>query len=366
MTCVGPRRYRGDLEPLSFGPRPDEPCGLATVSAWATSRVHTFFYGPEIRAVLRCDWDVIHAWEEPYIMAGFQLAKWANPDAAFVTWSAQNIKKRYPPPFSLFERRVLDRADGWLYCGHSVRDALIEKAGYRSTPSALGPLGVDTASFAPDAELRRRARHDLGWDDAGPPVVGYSGRFVAEKGVRLLIDALTGTSMPWRALFLGAGPLEAEIAAFASRFPGRVRTVRASHDEVPRYLNAMDVLCGPSQSTPAWNEQFGRMVVEAFACGVPVLSSDNGELPYVVADAGVILPQRDTEAWRRALEDLLASPARRAELSAAGLERARSEYAWSVVAARYLAFFEQVCARRQGAGLNASDQPERKFGFANS
>jgi glycosyltransferase involved in cell wall biosynthesis len=65
-----------------------------------------------------------------------------------------------------------------------------------------------------------------------------------------------------------------------------VRIVKVAHDEVPAYLNAMDLLCAPSLTTPSWREQLGRMVVEALACGVPVISSDSGELPFVVADAG--------------------------------------------------------------------------------
>lgn len=336
---MGPRRYAGDLAPLSFDPQPDEACSLVTVSAWNTRRVHTFAYGPELRSLLNEPWDVIHAWEEPYILAGLQLATWANPKALFVPWSAQNLYKRYPPPFSWFERRVLRRADGWLYCGVTVRDALVQKPAYAAKPSALGSLGVDTAAFAPNREHRERVRIELGWAGDGPPVVGYSGRFVPEKGVRLLTDVLSTIRSPWRALFLGAGPLEPELAAFASRFPGRVRIVRARHDEVPRYVNAMDLLCAPSQSTFAWSEQFGRMVIEAFACGVPVVSSKNGELPHVVGSAGVLVDERDPPSWKRALETLLESPRRRAELSAAGLERARSVYAWPVVAARYLEFF---------------------------
>ena len=86
------------------------------------------------------------------------------------------------------------------------------------------------------------------------------------------------------------------------------------------------------------------MLIEAFACGVPVLASDSGEIPYVVADAGVIVGERDEVGWRRALADLLESPVRRAELTARGRDRARALFSWPVVARRHLEFFSELLA----------------------
>jgi glycosyltransferase involved in cell wall biosynthesis len=86
------------------------------------------------------------------------------------------------------------------------------------------------------------------------------------------------------------------------------------------------------------------MLIEAFACGVPVLASDSGEIPNVVADAGVIVGERDEVGWVRALAELLESPARRAELAARGRDRAHSLYSWPVVARRHLEFFDELLA----------------------
>jgi glycosyltransferase involved in cell wall biosynthesis len=104
----------------------------------------------------------------------------------------------------------------------------------------------------------------------------------------------------------------------------------------------MDILCAPSQTMANWREQFGRMVVEAFACGVPVISSDSGELPYVMGDAGVIAGERDEDAWVSAIGGLIGNPSARAELSSNGIERARSIYAWPIVAKNHLEFFSQL------------------------
>jgi glycosyltransferase involved in cell wall biosynthesis len=259
-----------------------------------------------------------------------------------VFWTAQNISKRYPPPFANFERSVLARADGWLYCGESVKSALASRAGYQALPALTAPLGVDICSFAPDKGRRARKLVELGWSEPGPPVVGYMGRFVEEKGVSFLLRALADVRVPFRALFLGGGPLQGRIEAFAERFPDRVRIVRATHDEVPAYLNAMDLLCAPSQTTRRWREQFGRMLTEAMASGVAVIGSDSGEVPFVIGDAGVVVPEADVAAWRRAIEALLGDPARRAELAERGRKRVLDHYQWSVVARKQLDFFSDL------------------------
>src|ERR1700681_4173769 len=104
----------------------------------------------------------------------------------------------------------------------------------------------------------------------------------------------------------------------------------------------MESLCAPSHRAPGWGEQFGKILIEAFACGVPVIASDSGEIPYVVGDAGLIVAERDTAAWTRAIHRLFADPWLRDDLSARGRRRAVSTYDWSVVARQHSAFFRQL------------------------
>jgi glycosyltransferase involved in cell wall biosynthesis len=117
---------------------------------------------------------------------------------------------------------------------------------------------------------------------------------------------------------------------------------------VPAYLNAMDVLAVPSQTTKNWCEQFGRMVVEAFACGVPVVSSDSGELPFTVGDAGAIVGESDRDGWVRTLEGLLNSSDRREDLAERGRERATSRFAWPLIARRTLEFLAEMAGQPVG------------------
>jgi glycosyltransferase involved in cell wall biosynthesis len=346
VTCVAPRTYHADLGLVRFAPVPDEPCETLAVGAYGTRSAHLFGYSPELRSLLRQGFDAVYCWEEPYVVSGFQCARWTPKNTVFTFLTLQNIRKRYPPPFSWFERSTLARADGWFYCGHSIYRAQRDKPGYAERPSRLGPLGVDVEVFRPDPEAKRRVRERLGFRNDGPPVLGFVGRFVPEKGLELFMSALDAAREPWRLLFIGGGPMEGELRRWAAKHDDRVRIVTLSHDEVPAHVNAIDLLCAPSQTAPHWAEQFGRMLIEAFACNVPVVGSDSGEIPHVIGDAGEVVAERDVAAWTRAIDALLGDAGRRAELAGRGLERARRVYAWPVVARAYLDFFEELCAKK--------------------
>jgi glycosyltransferase involved in cell wall biosynthesis len=141
--------------------------------------------------------------------------------------------------------------------------------------------------------------------------------------------------------------MESSLRRWAENYPDRARVITGVlHDEVPKYLNAMDLLCAPSQTTAGWREQFGRMLIEAFASGIPVIASDSGEIPYVVGDAGVIVPEGDEAAWVERIGELLENPELRADLSGRGLERAQIKYSWPVIARQHLKFFEEMLENR--------------------
>jgi glycosyltransferase involved in cell wall biosynthesis len=346
VELAAPAFFHGgkDLRPVTFSPVPGEPCPVTALPAYLTRFIHVFAYNwNAVRRLLHRKWDVIHAWEEPYIIAGVQLAACAPRTSRFVFNTAQNLSKWYPPPFNLFERYVLAKASGWICTGSLIPPVLCTRAGYARRPHCVIPHGVDTDMFRPNRAAGLAVRRALGWEEPGPPVVGFLGRFVPEKGLSLMTQALEAIGSPWRALFVGAGPMEGELHAWAMRHPDRVRICTSvTHDRVPEYLSAMDVLAAPSQTTPHWKEQFGRMLVEAMACGVAVVGSDSGEIPHVIGDAGVVLPEADAGAWTATLGELVENPVRREELARAGLARARSEFAWPVVARRHLEFFDQL------------------------
>jgi phosphatidyl-myo-inositol dimannoside synthase len=340
VTAVAPARFKGDFGWHTTTAGPDEGCRVVPVPVYFGRRVHTMVYGGELARLLREPWDVVHCWEEPYVASAAQVAHATALRVPLVFATFQNIAKQYPIPFNWIERSAMRRADGLIAFGHTTR-MVLDARGWQQ-PARTIPPGVDVAHFAPDPAQRDLMRRRFGWTD-DTPVIGFVGRFVPEKGIGLLMNVLDRLETPWRALFIGSGPLAPQVQAWSGRYGDRVRIQSGvAHDAVPTFMNAMDVLCAPSRSTARWREQFGRMLIEAFASGVPVLASDSGEIPHVVDDAGMLAAEGDEAGWLAALGALLADPARRAVLSRRGRARAETVYAWPVVARQHLDFFRDL------------------------
>ncbi len=345
ITTVSPDFLHGDLRPLTFTKDEQDICQIEAIPVYFSQRIHFMAYSWRLKEILNTDyWDLVHCWQEPYIFSGAQVAFWKPDRTPLVYFTAQNDSKNYPPPFNWLERYSMDRCSGWICCGQLGLKALGDRPNYNK-PVRIFPHGVDIEHFQPNLAMGKSIRSSLGWEDGGNyiPVIGYLGRFVPEKGLGLLMEVLSQLQLPWRAMFVGTGAMEAELKQWALKYDDRVRICTdVKHDEVPNYLNAMDMLCAPSQTAPNWREQFGRMLVEAFACGVPVIASDSGEIPYVVGDSGIVLGEKDMQGWIDAISDLLDNFAKRAELSAKGLDRARTKFSWTTVAQQHLDFFDQL------------------------
>src|SRR5207244_8488209 len=99
-----------------------------------------------------------------------------------------------------------------------------------------------------------------------------------------------------------------------------------SSAEMPQFYNSLDLLVVPSLTQPNWKEQFGRVLIEAMACGIPVIGSDSGEIPNVIGEAGIIVPEGNVPALARALETLVQNPTQRQTLGAQGRARALDRF----------------------------------------
>jgi glycosyltransferase involved in cell wall biosynthesis len=345
VTVVAPRFMDTDLRPLILEAAPEDSYRLESLAVYLAKPIQTMLYEWRLREILAQGWDLVHCWEEPYIAAGAQVACLTPEQTPLVYRTAQSYNKRYPFPFNWLEKYSMKRATGWICSGKTVAEVLQTRPGY-NLPMQLIPLGVDLNHFYPNPEARDSTCRLLSWDLPGPPVIGYLGRLVPEKGLELLMRVLDRLTIPWRALFVGTGVMEPQLRSWGQRYPGQVQIcTEVRHAEVSSYLNAMNVLCAPSQTLPNWREQFGRMLIEAFACGVPVIGSDSGEIPNVLAGVGQVVGEKDEDGWVRALETLLESPELQQECIQKGQEQVHQTYAWPIVAKQYLQFFEAQVSR---------------------
>jgi glycosyltransferase involved in cell wall biosynthesis len=351
VTVAAPLAFRSGLGRIELQPEPPESnLTLKPLAARLTQWTQIFAYDARGLDSLigKGGFDVVHAWEEPYIYAGYQIARaMARSDAAFCFRTAQNIDKRYPFPFSRFERATLERAQGWIAGGNLVFESRIRR-GYPRERGRIMTLAVDLDAFKPLApERKQTVARDLG---LRPPIVAYVGRLTRAKGIDLMMRAMdtVGSSIPWSLLVMGAGPMEGDLRKWiaARGWIDRVQIRLVPHRDVPAYLGAADLLLAPSQTGPRWREQFGRMVIEAFACGVPVLGSDSGEIPYVIGDAGKILPEKDADAWGQAIVEMLGSAELRTEMARRGFDRVQA-YSVVAVARQYKAYYRDLADRRR-------------------
>jgi glycosyltransferase involved in cell wall biosynthesis len=210
--------------------------------------------------------------------------------------------------------------------------------------AARSPAAAALAQrWHPGARTRLIPHHVPSWDDvpaAGPRsafVAGYAGRLVPEKGLDVLVDAAAGLEgVVLR--FVGNGPERDALAARAAALGVALEIdTNATHDTMAAAYAGFDVLVLPSRTTPGWSEQFGRVLVEALQCDVPVIGSDSGEIPWVigVTGGGVTVPEGDADALRAALARLRDDPELRGTLAQRGREQVRARFTVEAVAREY-------------------------------
>jgi len=163
--------------------------------------------------------DLIHVDEEPYNFATYhvlRIARRLRAKVVFFAW--QNLNRRYPFPFGQMERAVLRHADACI-AGNRDGAEVWRAKGFRGPIEVIPQFGVDPDIFSPDERVG--AVRDL--RPAQVFTIGYVGRLVEEKGVDLLIGAVSGLKGDWRLEIVGSGPTRDSLAKLIARLSVRER-----------------------------------------------------------------------------------------------------------------------------------------------
>jgi glycosyltransferase involved in cell wall biosynthesis len=317
-------------------------------------RHHSHYFPTIGRLVARLRPDIFHIDEEAFNFATFHALRAGIAYGArccFYNWAT--VDRWYPPPFALFERYVFRHA-AHAIAGADDAATIIRKHGYCGPLSVLPQFGVDPSLFAPADERRKtedeRSAHRNGRDGlssvARRPssfVVGYLGRLVPQKGVLDLVEALPGLPPHMHLRLIGDGGLRPQIVARAAELGVRERVELLEwRSDVPAELRRIDALALPSHTTPTWKEQFGRVLIEAMSCGVPVVGSSSGEIPRVIGDGGLIYPEGDIPALTAALRRLVETPGLGSELGRRGRARVLEHYTQAALAQRYYQIYRSM------------------------
>jgi len=342
MTLVLPRRWDTEFGPRAAERWPAFGGEIVPLPVIGSGSVPRHVYGRGLSETLkRAIGGAMFVHHEPYGLATMQaFAVLGRTETTLGFYSSQNLAKRYPAPVRWGERGVFARADYAVAATGAVVDVL-RKKGYKGDANVLAMLGVDTARFRPAPQREPREL-----------VVGFVGRLTFEKGVDVLLDALAQVKdVPVSAIVTGDGPQRDALHEQARRLGISDRVSWAGyvpHERAEEAYAKVDVLAVPSRTTRGWAEQFGRVVLEALACEVPVVAAASGELPSLLAatSGGWTFPEGDARALAARLSELVAQPEVLRAVGRAGRRVVDDRYSLARGAEALACTIERAVARR--------------------
>jgi len=341
ITLVTPHGWRGPLYSnradrfdRSIAPNVDH----RILRAFFVGKEGAYFFAPSIFLLIaRLKPDIVHVEQGAYALSYLQIIlalKLFAPRsrAVFFTW--WNLP--YTP---LGIKRIAERFNlshsACAIAGNEAARIILGEHGFERPIHVLPQLGVDVSSLknrSSSAERREK-----------PFIVGYAGRITEEKGVLDLVRAV-GQMQPLDNVTLymiGSGTALNEVR--------RTAAVDGTHffyhesvrnEDLPEHLAKMDVLVLPSKTTPSWVEQFGHILLEAMALGVPVIGSSSGEIPHVISNAGLLFQEGNIAELSGQLELLRSNIAERDRLAASGRARVNEHFTHRTIAAAQMRIYE--------------------------
>ncbi len=302
-----------------------------------------------------------------YNPAIFKLIKDFQPDIVHVEQGAYALSyaqilwglKRYSPrshslfftwwnlPYEL--RGIKHRAERFnlslsasAIAGNQASKDILRERGFHRPIHVLPQLGVDVSMFQGNP---RRTN--------GTFRIGYAGRITKEKGVLDLVDAVARMENKERSelYFVGAGGELENV----KRTAGANSVSLSCHppvrnDVLSEHLSKMDVLVLPSRSTTEWVEQFGHILLEAMAAGVPVIGSSSGEIPHVIGNAGIIFNEGNSAELAADLDRLFGDPNERSSLMELGMQRVTEHFTHDRIAHAQKDIYDWLLAEGDSVG----------------
>jgi glycosyltransferase involved in cell wall biosynthesis len=248
--------------------------------------------------VRKYDPDIIHLEEEPFVPVTWQFLRAGRSlgkKVLFFTW--ENIHRKYNPVYNYFERYCLKNMDAAI-AGNNEAMEILKAKGFAKPISVIPQYGLNLKDFTPSAGF-----------GSGIKEIVYIGRLTPEKGLDTLIDAaakIEGVTLN----LLGSGD-EKYVGGLRARINSLGMDSRVvfhgfmNRDRLSEMLKKMQVLVLPSITTPGWKEQFGRVLIEAFASKIAVIGSDSGEIPFVLDEAGLIFREKDADMLAACIKRLM-------------------------------------------------------------
>ncbi|MGD8998294.1 MAG: glycosyltransferase [Anaerolineae bacterium] len=275
--------------------------------------------------------DLIHAqWT---LSAGAaQLGRWLHQRPILVTVQGSDIFQVTRHPLGAWlTQKVLLQCDGITALSQALKDATTA-LGIREDRIEIIPNGVDTDEFTPPA------------DDIREDVILYVGTLIKRKGLKYLLGAMPEImrSHPgFRLVLVGEGPEEQALRQLADEVDVAKRVSFLGFqppDQVRAWMQRARVLVLPSLE-----EGMGVVLLEALACGTPVVGSRvDGIQDVITPQVGRLVPPADSAALSEAIQAILSDSQQWADMSQQGRHRAVTHYDWDHIATQFVNLYESI------------------------
>lgn len=351
VTLVVPSEWPDAGAETQLSPEPFPIVELPVRRAGDVNRHAYLNRGALQRLIEEIQPNVLDVHEEPVSVAARQWLWAAHDELPVVMYTAQNVDKRFPPPFSRYERAAHRHIAAFYPCSRQAA-AVSRGKGFTGAIEVL-PLGYNNTEYQPGSQSL----------DSDEIVLMLVGRLVPEKGVEDAVRVLARVhaTRPARLVVIGEGPEEMRARTLAAslgvadsvEFKGwQVGPVLAS-----AYREAHIALV-PSTPTETWVEQFGRVIVEAQASGAIVAGYANGAIPEVAGNAGLLVPTGDVERLAEGIVRVTSDPNEFARRRDAGCRQAATR-TWQAVAERQATLYRAVHADKH-ARLELPRSPRQR------
>ncbi len=308
----------------------------------------------------RESYDVVHghSFASLMVLAALRAATRLGVPA-LLTKHSMTVRAHRPKAFNrlavALEERIAARWTNGLIC---LSDAARDEMAGAAVPVYLVHGGVDHDRWRPDAAARARVRASLGYQ-AGDIVIGYLGRMVASKGVLSLVEAAAPLLLAdprLRLLLVGDGPARPQVESRVAELGLAQRSVflgSVPWTDTPDYLNAMDMFAFPS-----FTEAFGLVLLEAMACGLPVVARLNAGSGEILAhgQAGYLI--RSDGELRSRLAEVAQDSGLRRRLGGEARQLARSQFGWPEIAARLERVYRETISIHHPYPISREGMPE--------
>jgi len=335
-----------------------------------TGKLNFFIFKNLKKTLSEINPDIIMLEEEYWTQVAAQVTyvtKKFLPQTQLILLSQENIchiweeegksvyqKFRYQS-FHLLEKFIIPKLDGLVFQFPEVWEDFEQRMlalKFKGIKGTFPQLGVDYDRFAKSVSIKKlksiREKLNLESDIF---VYGYIGRITKEKGIEDMIYALAGWNKPkTKVLIIGNGNSE-----YLEELHQLIEKLNLNHiinihpaipfDDIPAYFQILDISILLSHTTPIWKEQFGRVLVESMAAGTPVIGSDSGAIPLVIAKTGYIVMEKDILSIREALLESYSNKANYSKLSKLAQQRAAERFSYTAIAEQTYDFIKKIRAK---------------------